>query len=587
MDIYKINQEMKNNRNKTWILLLLMTLLASSCKESFLELPATGQLSVSELNSKAGIEGLLVASYAELNGRGFRRVTGSSNWLRGSISGGDANKGSNSGDYGDLIPWMTYQLYPSLFDIGQKWSAMYEGVSRTNAVLRILPSASADVSEADRQRIAAEARFLRGHYYFDLKRIFNMVPFVDETLTYGTGIEKVPNNVDIWPKIEDDFKFAYENLPATQTLVGRANKWAAASYLAKTYLYQKKYAEAKVLFDLVIASGVTSGGLKYALVANYTDVFNAAKETNSESVFAIQAAANTGSTDNANTDLGLNYPYGSSAPGGCCGYFQPSFELANSFRVNEKGLPLVDGSYNSATNQLKTDQGIVSDQAFTPDAGPVDPRLDWSVGRRGIPFLDWGVHPGYSWIRDQSFGGPYSPKKFIHYKSQVKNLSDATASTDTYSAINYNILRFADILLMAAEVEIEVGSLETARTYVNMVRTRAANKDAWVKTANGNNAANFVINTYAESWNDKVSARQYVQFERKLELSGEGHRFFDLVRWGTAQTVLNQFLEYEKNKLPVAYSGGRFTAGRDEYVPIPQTQIDYQGRDILTQNPNY
>ncbi|MCF2495071.1 RagB/SusD family nutrient uptake outer membrane protein [Dyadobacter chenhuakuii] len=573
--------------NKTWIIMLLLTFVNSACSDKFLEIPATGQLSVTQLNSKAGIEGLLVAAYAETNGRGFRRVTGTSNWLRGSISGGDANKGSNSGDYGDLIPFMTYQLYPSLFDIGQKWNAMYEGISRTNAVLRILPSASADVTDADKQRISAEARFLRAHYYFDLKRIFNMVPFIDETMTYGNGIEKVPNNTDIWPKIEEDLAYAYQNLPATQPLVGRANKWAAASYLAKTYLYQKKYQDAKTLFDEVIANGVTSGGLKYALVANYTDIFNAAKETNSESIFAIQAAANTGSTDNANTDLGLNYPYGSSAPGGCCGYFQPSFELANSFRVNAQGLPLVDGSYNMAANQLKTDQGIISDQPFTPDAGPVDPRLDWSVGRRGIPFLDWGVHPGYSWIRDQSFGGPYSPKKFIHYKSQVKNLSDATASTDTYSAINYNIIRYADVLLMAAEAEIEVGSLSKAQSYVNMVRQRAANKEAWVKTANGQNAANYNVSIYNAAWSDKTAARLAVQFERKLELSGEGHRFFDLVRWGTAQTVLNNFLTYEKTKLPVAYSGGNFTAGRDEYQPIPQTQIDYQGSDILKQNPNY
>jgi hypothetical protein len=579
---------MKTHSHTILIATALLSLSTFSCKEKFLEVPATGQLSAAQLTSKAGLEGLLVSAYAEMNGRGFRRVTSTDNWLRGSISGGDANKGSNSGDYGDLVPWMTYQLYPSLFDIGQKWSALYEGISRANVVLRMLPSATADVTAADKQRISAEARFLRGHYYFDLKRVFNLAPFVDETVTYGNGIDRVPNNADIWPKIEADFKYAIDNLPETQTLVGRANKWAATAYLAKTYLYQKKYADAKALFDQVIANGKTPGGVKYALVANYPDIFNAATETNSESIFAIQAAANTGSTDNANTDLGLNYPYGSSAPGGCCGYFPPSFELANSFRVSANGLPLLDGSYNSGANQLKTDQGIFSDQAFTPDTEPVDPRLDWSVGRRGIPYLDWGVHPGYSWIRDQSFAGPYSPKKFIHYKSQAKTLSDATASTDTYSAINYNVIRFADVLLMAAECEVEVGSLETARTYVNLIRTRAANQAVWVKNASGAAAANYAISNYpASSFSTKEAARVAVQFERKLELSGEGHRFFDLVRWGTAQTVLNAFLDYEKAKLPVAYSGGKFTAGRDEYVPIPQTQIDYQGKSILTQNPGY
>lgn len=580
---------MKNLTSKLIIVTATLMLSVSACQDKFLKVPPTGQLSSDQLTSKAGIEGILVSSYAQLNGRGFRRVSSSFSWLRGSISGGEANKGSNSGDYGDLVPWMTYQLYPSLFDIGQKWSAMFEGISRANAVLRTLPSASADVTAADKQRIAAEARFLRAHYYFDLKRSFNLVPYVDETVGYGTGAEKVPNNVDIWPKIEADFKYAVDNLPEIQTLVGRANKWAAMAYLAKTYLYQKKYTEAKTLFDQVIANGVTTGGTKYSLVANYTDIFNAARETNAESIFAIQNAANTGSSDNAATDLANNFPYntGSSGPAGCCGYFPPSFELANSFRVNASGLPLLDGSYNSDANQLKTDQGILSNQAFTPDAGPVDPRLDWSVGRRGIPYLDWSIHPGYSWIRDQSFAGPYSPKKFIYYKSQAKILTDASTSTDAYSAINYNIIRFADVLLMAAECEIEVGSLETARKYVNMIRTRAANADTWVKATDGKNAANYVIANYTTPWTDKVAAQTAVQFERKLELSGEGHRFFDLIRWGTASTVLNAFLAYESKKLPVAYSGGKFTAGRDEYIPIPQTQIDYQGKSVLTQNPGY
>src|SRR5919199_1376053 len=163
-------------------------------------------------------------------------------------------------------------------------------MTRANAFLRTLPYTSADVLTADKQRMGAEARFLRAHYYFELKRSFNMVPYVDETLDYGKGIEQVKNDVDIWPKIEADFKYAQDNLPATQTAAGRANKWAAAAYLAKTYLYQKKYAEAKALFDQVIANGVTSNGKKYGLVANYTDIFNAERENTEESVFAIQAA---------------------------------------------------------------------------------------------------------------------------------------------------------------------------------------------------------------------------------------------------------------------------------------------------------
>lgn len=234
---------------------------------------------------------------------------------------------------------------------------------------------------------------------------------------------------------------------------------------------------------------------------------------------------------------------------------------------------------------MKTDQGVASSTAYTPDAGPVDPRLDWSVGRRGIPYLDWQVHPGLDWIRDQGFAGPYSPIKFVFYKSQDKTLTDGSSWTDGYSAINYNIIRFADVLLMAAECEVEVGSLATALNYVNMVRNRAKTS-TYVKTASGANAANYQISPYT-SFADKATARTAIQFERKLELSGEGHRFYDLVRWGIAAPALNAFLAYEAPKLNVGYSGAKFTAGRDEYMPIPQTQIDSQGKSVLAQNPGY
>ncbi len=585
---------MKTSIIKGTIITGMLALVTFACNDKFLQVPATGQLASDQLTSRAALDGLLISAYAQLNGRGYDQSAASLDWVRGDMSGGDANKGSNSGDFNALTPFQTYvSLNATNAEVNFKWRALYEGISRANMVLRMIPGAASDVTDADKKRISGEARFLRGHYYFMLKRQFNMVPYVDETVDYGTGVDKVPNTDDIWPKIEADFQYAQTNLPATQSAPGRANSWAAASYLAKTYLYEKKYAPAKALFDQVIASGTTASGVKYALVANYTDVFNAAKETNAESIFADQAAANTGSADNANPNLNLNFPYntGSAGPAGCCGFFPPTFDLANSFRVNANGLPLLDGSYDSPANELVTDMGIASSAPFTPDAGPVDPRLDWSVGRRGIPYLDWSIHPGQDWIRDQTFAGPYSPKKFVFYKSQDKTLTDGSSWTDGYSAINYNFIRYADVLLMAAECEVEVGSLATALNYVNLVRNRAANSAYWVKTAAGANAANYKISPYT-AFADQATARTAIQFERKLELSGEGHRFFDLVRWGIAAPTLNAFIAYESKKLPVAYAGAKFTAGRDEYLPIPQTQIDYQatdasGKKILTQNPGY
>lgn len=565
-----------------------LSVFAVACNDKFLEVPVTGQLGNSQLSSKAGVEGSLIAAYAILNGRGDR-LASSANWVWGGIRGGDANKGTDPGDFSTINPIQRFETISTGGEIGGTWQRKYEGISRANATLRLLAGKPADVSATDATRITAEARFLRGFYYFELKRIFNNTPYIDETVDYGGGIDKVANNTELYPKIEADLKFAYDNLSETQTAVGRINKWGAASLLAKVYLYEKKYAEAKALFDLIIANGKTSNGKKYGLVPNYADLFKASNDNNEESIFATQAAANTGNVNNANPEFDLNFPYntGPSGPGNCCGFNQPSFEYVNSFRTDATGLPLLNGSYNTAANAVKNDQGLDSKQPFTPDAGRLDPRLDHAVGRRGIPYLDWQDHPGYDWIRKQDFGGPYSPKKFTYYKSDVGKFQDNTTWTPGYTALNFPIIRFADVLLMAAEVEIEVGSLVKAAQYTNMVRKRAANPASFVMRGSAP-AANYVINEYpASTFTSKESARTAVRFERRLELGDEGHRFFDLVRWGIAEPTLNAYFAYEGTQLPTALGGSKFTPNQDEYLPIPQVQIDLQGKDVLKQNPGY
>ncbi|GGH38301.1 RagB/SusD family nutrient uptake outer membrane protein [Dyadobacter endophyticus] len=573
--------------NSMAIITVLMTVFFS-CKESFLEKPATGAVSEGLLTSTKGLEGALIAVYGQINGKGAGgRMASPSNWVWGSIRGGDANKGTDPGDYSDINPIQRYEYLSTQGVISEKWAGNYEGVSRANAVLRLVAKADAEVTDATKTRIIAEARFLRGHYYFELKKTFGNTPYVDESVDYGSGIEKVKNDADLWPKIEADFKFAFDNLPVSQDAVGRANKWAAASYLAKAYLYQKKFPEAKTLFDQIIASGQTTNGKKYALVPKYADVFRASNDNNTESVFAVQAAANTGSVNNANPEFDLNWPYntGANGPGNCCGFFQPSFEMVNSHRTDASGLPLLDGSYNSDKNAVVSDMGLLSKDKFTPDAGNLDPRLDHSVGRRGIPFLDWIDHPGADWIRNQANGGPYSPKKYAYYKTDVGSLQDNSSWTPGYTAINYTVIRFADVLLMAAEAEVEAGTLEKAREYVNMVRTRAANPDGFVKKG-GAPAAQYVIGTYKTAWTDKEAARTAVRFERKLELNLEGHRFYDLVRWGVADKELNAYLTYESKKLTGALGNAKF-ATKYELLPIPQGQIDLQGADVLKQNPGF
>jgi len=282
----------------------------------------------------------------------------------------------------------------------------------------------------------------------------------------------------------------------------------------------------------------------------------------------------------------LNFPY-NGGPAGCCGFNQPSFELANSFRTSG-GLPLLDGSYNNPGNELKTDQGVAATDAFTPDAGEVDPRLDHSVGRRGIPYLDHGLHPGVAWIRDQNYGGPFAPKKFIWSKEEEATGGvDKSSWTPGYSSLNVMLIRFADVLLMAAEAEVELGNLETARGLVNQVRARAANPAGFVLDG-ATPAADYVISQYTATWTDQALARDAVRFERKLELSGEGHRFFDLVRWGIAGPTLNAYLAYERTKVAATpFSGASFVDPKARYMPIPQREIDILGADVITQNPGY
>lgn len=563
---------------------IALIFVAFACKDSFLNVAPTGSLAKAQLISKAGLQGSLISAYAQLSALG-QTHSGPSNWLIGSIRGGDANKGTDPGDGSEMNPIQRYEYTPTDAVPGNVYQSYFEGVSRANAVLALLKDAGTDTKPEEIKLMAAEARFLRAHFYFQLKRNYNMVPYVDETLNVTNGIEKVKNNVELYPKIEEDLKAAYLDLPETSSAVGRANKWAAASYLAKVYMFQKKFAEAKALFDLIIANGKTTGGKKYALLSKYSDVYRVANDNNAESVFAVQATVKSGNGNNANADLQLNFIQGVD-PGTCCGFFQPSFEFVNSFRTDDKGLPILDGSYNDPSKAIKHDMGLKSDQAFELDKGNLDPRLDHSIGRRGIPFLDWGKHTGASMIRNQPNGGPYSPKKYIFTKAEkAAGLTETGGwGHQTYNGYNITIIRFADVLLMAAEAEIEVGSLEKALEYTNMVRGRAANASDFVQDG-GAPAANYKIAIY-DSFPNKEFARNAVRFERRMELGMEGYRFYDLVRWGEDVSALNKYLKYDQVLLPGSLGGASYQA-KHALFPLPQSQIDLLGKDILVQNPGY
>lgn len=567
-----------------------------SCSKSFLDKKPLGQLDANTLANKKGVEALLVGAYSVLDGfingggifLGGWQSSGT-NWVYGSVVGGDAHKGSDAGDQPDIIPIESFSSTPTNGYYESKWAIAYEGVTRSNSVLKQLAAAT-DVSDADKKRITAEARFLRGHYHFEAKKMWNNVPYINETVTDFN----VANTTDIWPKITEDLKFAYDNLTATMPNKGRVNKWAAGAMYGKALLFQKKFAEARAVLRDVYTNGTTADGRKYALLTKFADNFNAETKNSTESVFAVQYSVNDGTSGGDNGGWGevLNFPY-TGGPGTCCGFFQPSQDLVNAYQVGAGGLPDLD-NYNK--REVKNDQGIAAGASFTVDTQPLDARLDWTVGRRGIPYLDWGLHPGVTWIRDQTYAGPYAPIKNTYYKTQQGVLTDKNFWTSGVTANNYTLIRFADVILMLAETEVEVGTLEEARRLVNEVRARAANPAGFVQGS----AATYQVGLYTTPWTDKTVATKAVRFERRLELGMEGHRFFDLVRWGIAEPTLNTYLKYVSGRPTNGWTppvnkrnflvNANFTAGKNEYFPIPQNQIDRSSKDgtpTLKQNPGF
>jgi hypothetical protein len=360
--------------------------------------------------------------------------------------------------------------------------------------------------------------------------------------------------------------------------------------LARAHLFQQDYSSAADVLDDIIGSG------NYSLMPNYFDNYMIANNNNVESIFEIQYAVNDGTPDSFNGGYGdcLNFPHGGDI-GTCCGFHQPSQNLVNAFKVDDSGLPLLD-SYNDT--DLKNDQMVDSDATFEPFEDTVDPRLDWTVGRRGIPFLDWGIMRGADWIREQPNGGPYLYKKNMFYSAESGSYQTSTGWATGVNANNYRAYRYAHVLLWRAECYIEAGDLTSALDLVNEVRERAGNAVVMGKCTTyelpqgvaadidlDQPAANYDVQPYS-SFPSQDYARKAVQMELRLEFGMEGHRFFDLVRWGIADDVLNDFIARDTD-LRGFMTGANFDAGKDEYWPIPQNQIDQQGSDILQQNPGY
>lgn len=577
---------MKKIINKIGLCLGLILVFSNSCKEEFLDVSPNASLDSKVLGTRDGVNSLLIGAYAMIDGvasNGFGWEGASSNWVYGSIRGLEANKGTDAGDQPDINPIQTYNEAATNPYLNIKWRSAYEGIARVNEVLKLLGTAetSGTVTADEADSFRRQARTLRGFYHFEAWRMWEMIPYVDE----NTNLETVTNREDVKAKIIEDLT-AGTSLPDNMEQVGRFNSTVAKVLLAKAEMQMNKdYVKAKGLLRDVVDNGTAPDGSEIGLEPLYGDIFDAANRNGIESIYTIQYSVNDGSGGwNAGWGEVLNFPYKSGeSPGGCCGFFQPSHDLVNSFRTTG-GLPFLDNTYNDSP--VINDQGLSITDPFTEDTRPLDPRLDWTVGRRGIPYLDWGPHTGQDWIRDQSYAGPYSPKKQVYKKAQQGTLTEVGNWTSGWTANGYRLIRFADVLLLLAECQIETNDLAGARANINLIRMRAANPAGFVKEEDGDtDAANYVIEEYPATgfpFDTQANARLALQMERKLELGMEGHRFFDLQRWGNAVSELNRILAYERTELPSLY-GSAAVDPEDVLYPIPQNQIDIM-KGNLTQN---
>ncbi len=557
-------------------IVLLVLLGVVSCSDEFTTTPAIGALSDDALQNETGVNLLLTGAYSSLNAQranGFGNGWGlaADNWVSDVLSD-DAHKGSTDDDQADLkeielMNWATGNGYWSA-----KWGVLFAGINRANAVIDLINK----VEGADLSSQLAEARFLRAHWNFQLQTMFGNVPYISDENYSNTEFNQ-PNPGDIWAQIEADFDFAMNSLPDSQAEPGRPNSWVAKAYLGKTYLYQSKWSDASSLLNDVVDNG------PYDLLPEYVHNFRSNGENGVESLFAIQFTTDGGQSFNANSTGALNFP--NPGPfGSCCGFYQPTQDLLNSFQTDDSGLPLLD-TYNN--QDVASDYGVLSSEPFTLHTGNLDPRADYTVGRRGIDYNGYGPHVGSDWIRATfaDISGPYLPKKNVYWADDASNTQATGGWGQQLSGVNYNVIRFADVLLMAAEAAVETGDLGTALANVNRVRERAMNSSYMQAVDGSGDAANYVIDLYP-SFSDADMARKAVRFERRVELGMEGHRLYDLRRWGNAKQVLTDYFSNEART--ITNFGEKVSPYEDKHdlFPIPLEAIDLSG-GVLTQNPGY
>ncbi len=562
----------------------LVALSVASCGGSDqLDTAPQAVLTEEQVATAENVDALVIAAYSYIGNDHY--TAPNFLWPTGNLRAGDAHKGGNGPS--DIFAYHALSLYepivpdmesfpPDLIDLNnKKWTRNYTGISRVNAALKIInETPAAELPNGNLQ--SAELRFIRGFFYFDLKIHHKHIPWIDETMTQEDILSASNRDLtdqQLWDKIAEDFRVGAETLPDVQVDVGRASALSAKAFLAKTLFYQAyeqddlhnvvninqdKLNEVVALVDEIEASGV------FSLADDYAENFLFEFENGQESVFAIQRSLNDGSPDGRGSwPSALNAPISSESGFGCCGFHVPTENFVNAFKTDQEGLPQFD-SYNDANYRVETDY--------------VDPRLDHTVAMEGKPFKydENYIHGGDSWARAPAIYGNFNAIKDM--ENPECDCRGANGPFPIFS-LNTPIIRYSDVLLWKAEALIELDRFAEALPIINRIRERAANS-----TERLNNASLYRISTYT-AFTSKQQARQALRFERRLELGLEGHRFFDLVRWGIAKETIDSYLSVEQNRKPYLVEA-KFTKNKHEYLPIPNQQINLSG-GIYIQNPGY
>ena len=560
-------------KKKYLSLLAACSFLFAGCSD-FLDMNPNGILDEESVSGVEQLDKLVISAYSMLGNDHYDIPFNL--WPYGNVRSDDAYKGGR--DESDIQDFHFYETSSNITaNFGEPdglWYNCYIAISRANNALRSLNNVSEQDFPNKKIRIG-ECRFIRGHFYFLLKVLFKSIPYIDETVAiedYGTISNIALSNDELWQKIADDFKAAYDNLPESQgTDVGRANKYSAAAYLAKTYLYKayrqdEKHNVTEINAEdlkqvLTFSNEVMSSdyGLEDDFAYNFLP---GSYENGKESLFAIQHSTDDGTLyGRLNFSDALNVPMKFS---GSCDFQKPSQNLVNAYKT-VNGLPEFS-DYNKADYNANTDK--------------VDPRLYHTVALPGVPYkYDKKNIFDESWTRNKAVYGLYSS-----LKENVALNDPSSVLIDPFRANTKNkiVIRYADVVLMRAEALIELDREKEALPLINEIRERAKKSTGLIDYAENMDIALYVDNVNC-NWT-KPYAREALRWERRIELAMEGHRWYDLARWGIASEVLNDFVKYEAKHLG-KYSNSTYNA-KWATMPIPHNEI-LKMDGLLVQNENW